>query len=582
MHSIVLPLFFSLVQPRPLLGVEFTSVPCATNDVVPLSSGPWMVSASSAQAPSLLRPPLSDRPASLDSDGWPIEDAYLIPFVATPDAADPAAFVAPGLYGAYAISFSGSASQITLAPQLNASLSNVTFDAATWTTSATLLLHPPLPGIALGFSGTRRSPGAPLGSGITHLRIVQPSGSAAFSAGLLFSPPLVASLAPFSHTRLMTFTSGASVVGFENATQPGLEVALGWADRTRFTDALWLPGLPSNPKAFGAPWEAVVLLGQQAEGRVGVWITIPVQAAGDYVEGLVQLLRDGNQFTGGRGLPEGLPIYIEHGNEVWLNGSQAAGGGPSAAYLYNKAAAIAEVAANPASALNEDGCNDAETWAYRRHLLRVAELGAAFLAGFGSASFGAQVRPALGWCQLFPVELVGLKAWYDRALAPSYGALNTIIYGVAINGYAVSGVLPGATEASILASVLQASDAQRPPRAAMAAIVAPWGVKLMTYEGALVCLPLEGDAATTGAVIQANRGAGWGNAMVHDYEANWAGAGAGGEFNFFALASQYGGDSPQMPRYQWGLLEDVANLTAAKYKAVAQIAGGGGMASSEE
>jgi hypothetical protein len=53
--------------------------------------------------------------------------------------------------------------------------------------------------------------------------------------------------------------------------------------------------------------------------------------------------------------------------QVWLNGSAAAGGGPSLAYTWNKAAAAYEVAHDPASNLNDDGVNDPVVWAYRRH-----------------------------------------------------------------------------------------------------------------------------------------------------------------------------------------------------------------------
>ena len=257
---------------------------------------------------------------------------------------------------------------------------------------------------------------------------------------------------------------------------------------------------------------------------------------------------------------------------MWLNGSQAAGGGPSAAYLFNRAAAQAEVAANPASNLNLDEINDPEAWGYRRHLRRTVQLGGAFARAFGAGSFGAIVRPALGWSQNFQAELRALGAWYDLALAPTYGHISSVIYGIAVNGYAVGGVLPGASEADIVAAVAGASDAQRAARAASAAIAAQGGLKLMTYEGALVCLPLGRDAATTGAVIAANRGAPWGAAMLRDFEANWAGVG-GAEFNLFALASQYGSDLPPFSRYQWGLMEDVHNESASKYVAAVQMAG---------
>ena len=68
-------------------------------------------------------------------------------------------------------------------------------------------------------------------------------------------------------------------------------------------------------------------------------------------------------------------------------------GGPSAAYLYNRAAAAAEVAANASSDLNIDGVNDAEIWGYRRHMRRVVEIGAIFARVFG-ADASAALRAA--------------------------------------------------------------------------------------------------------------------------------------------------------------------------------------------
>ena len=117
--------------------------------------------------------------------------------------------------------------------------------------------------------------------------------------------------------------------------------ALPWEDRALMTDAVWQPGYV-RPRAFGAPWETVILLAQESP-RVGVWINVPVEVRrpgrssyaphatlrcnaqatganatdiGSYVYQLALLLRDGNTLTGGAGIPLGAPIYVEHSNEV--------------------------------------------------------------------------------------------------------------------------------------------------------------------------------------------------------------------------------------------------------------------------
>lgn len=104
--------------------------------------------------------------------------------------------------------------------------------------------------------------------------------------------------------------------------------------------------------------------------------------------------------------------------QVWLNGSAAADGGPSLTYIWNKAAAAYEVASDPTSNLNSDGCGDPETWAYRRHARRVLEIARIFRVVFGADRMLRDVRPVLGWCQAFSHEGRAVLEW----LVAQYGA----------------------------------------------------------------------------------------------------------------------------------------------------------------
>ena len=113
-------------------------------------------------------------------------------------------------------------------------------------------------------------------------------------------------------------------------------------------------------------------------------------------------------------------------------------------------------------------------------------------------------------------------------------------------------------------------------RTASAALASAFGLRLLSYEGSMVGIPALDEAinATTATIISANRAAAYGAVLQRDFEKNWAPLG-GGEFNFFALSSQYGEDTP-VPVFQWGLAEDLGSLdTAAKYQAVCELAGGG-------
>jgi hypothetical protein len=95
---------------------------------------------------------------------------------------------------------------------------------------------------------------------------------------------------------------------------------LAWGDRCLPSDAQ----VPNNlrPGCWGLPWEWVVAVAQQT-GK-GVWVNHPVTGTGalpvnttSYAYQWATLLRDGNAATGGKGVPVGTPIYLEHSNEVW-------------------------------------------------------------------------------------------------------------------------------------------------------------------------------------------------------------------------------------------------------------------------
>ena len=530
--------------PAPLLGAEFTSVPSALCDIIPSSIGRFVIPGTSTLAP-------------VDAQGWPTADAALEVFDARPSGTppvDPLAFV-PSVYGAYSLSFVGKGT-VVVPDVLNFTLTDLAFDPVSFTTSATLTLLPPLPALAFAIAGSQRTPSSPPGSGFQRLRLLQPPTPLPCTG--LFTPQAVAAVAPFAHLRFMQWSYGYWVDNFTSPASPGAP-SIAWENRMLLSDAVWQP----RAGAAGAPWETVVLFAQRA-GK-SLWLTAPVQATDAYIHSLALLLRDGSADTGGVGVPAGCALYLEHGNEVFLNASV---GGPSATYAWNRAAAAAEVAADPASPLAR-GSSDPEVWGYRRHLLRLTQISAIVRSVFGAAA-APRIRAVLGWTMAFPAELADLLQWYEGC----FGPLPSALYGVAVNSYAVAGIVPGSTQASVLAQVRSASQANVPLRAAIAGILgAHSGLRLLSYEGALVAIPVGGSAReTTGTIIQANRAAGWGAEMVRDFAA-WGAAG-GGEFNFFALASQYGEDAPA-PVYQWGLTEDTHALNTSKLDAVRDILRGG-------
>jgi hypothetical protein len=454
--------------------------------------------------------------------------------------------VPTSVYGDYLISFSGQALITLQPPQL---VLNTTFDAATWTTSGVLTLPPDasVPGVALGFFNSKRNASAPVGSGITNLQLLQPGYSPAQAAAELFTAASAAAVAPFHHVRVMEWTRTNNVPQVYPAT-------VEWSQRRSMTDALWVDSAGGKPLAVGTPWETALLL-SRAAGNVSVWVNVPVYATGaaadnatSYIYQLATLLRDGNEFTAGAGLAPGAAIYLEHGNELWLNTS-------SLNYAWNRAAAVAEVAAG-GSPLNNDGVTDPEVWARRRHAKRLMEISAIFQAVFGSAALGSRVLPVYAWYQDYVDDAAAALAWLNT----TYGPPVSFFTGLAVNAYRVAYMPPGSTENDVLSELLAVSDASVPGRQACAALAASYGLRLMTYEGSGAPIPAGPvDAnATLATEILAARSQGAAEQQSYDYAVNWVPLG-GAEYNFYALAGQY-------DQYQWGLLEDLSNITTSKYQ----------------
>lgn len=221
MTSIVLPLFLaitlSFVRARsaapPIFGAELSFVPYGTADIVPVAPGGWSASNGSMSASALpwgtLRNP-TDEPAPIDGDGWPTCDAYIVIAIArTWASVDKTLFLAQ--YGGnFTLSFHGSVSGVVVPPQLNATISNVTFDSTSFTTSLRLMVPQPAPGayfgIVVGFYGSRRNASAPVGSGLTMLSVVpdrQLGNNEVAGASHFWGAPLRAAAAPLHHVRTM-------------------------------------------------------------------------------------------------------------------------------------------------------------------------------------------------------------------------------------------------------------------------------------------------------------------------------------------------------------------------------------------
>ena len=520
---------------RSPLGVEFVTWPLGVVDVAPFAYDAWTAANGTA--------------ATLDCDGWPTEDAYSVLFDYAPSPLDPAAFVPPGVFGAYTFRFAGKGT-VTIDP-LDAAhrIENVTFDAASWTTTGVVALDPSaVPGFAIGVFGSQRNASAAVGSGFTRMQVLQPGYTFAdVAAGAFFVRELAPALAPFGHVRTHEWS------GTNDVPLPYPATAA-WSDRRLLTDARWASGAGGKPLAVGAPWETALLL-SHAANDTSLWINVPVYATGSdpadetsFVFQLATLLRDGSAATGGRGLAAGTALFVEHGNELWLNTS-------SLVYAYNRAAAIAEVAAG-GSVLNNDGSTDPEAWARRRHAKRLHEIAAIFAAVFIGST--VEVRPVLAWFQLYSDDARAMLSWYEATFGA--GAARRTFFAYAINSYRVPVIPAGSTPADVFDALLAASDAALPSRQASAAVAADFGLLLASYEGS--GWAQAADNATLTVILEANRLPGIASCQRYDYLANWVVLPGAGAYNFYSLSSGAGLNN-------FGLAEDLLNVTAfAKYEGV--------------
>ena len=520
--------------PITTLGVEFAGWPLATRDVVPFAyGGQWTA--------------LDGSPAPTDGDGWPLCDSYTVFFDYVSSPFDQAAFVPASIWGNYTISFAGKG-DIVLNPSdiPGLRISDVSFDAAAWVTSATLILSQPnaIPGFALGVQHSQRRSSSPTNTGFTSLSIIQP-GSGDGSG--LFTPGVLSALVPFAHVRVHEWS------GTNTVPRP-YPARVEWSDRRLLTDALWASGAGGRPLAVGAPWEATLALSHEA-GDKSLWINVPVYASDEYVEALAALFAHGNASVGIRGI-SAPALYIEHGNELWLNTSSAG----SECYSWNAAAASAEVASG-GSPLNSGGCVDPEAWARRRHAKRLYEIADTFRAHF--SGLPTAIRPVFAWMQEYVDDARGALVWLEE----TYGAgAARSFYALGINAYRGPGVFPAGTPGlppfstpeDVLSSLLNTSEASVDARAASAALANEFGLKLVAYAGGGWAQPAglgtAGYNATLSAIIAFHRSEGAAEQQAYDRLINWPGE----EYNLYDLSSNYGESYAFCP----GLCEDVNHCDA--------------------
>lgn len=479
------------------------------------------------------------KPAPVDERGWPTSDAQSVMFDIRPVAAwqgpehidDPQRFQ-PDWSGVYRMSFQGQA-RVRVTEDSRCRISEPRYDAAANTTTAEVTVPKGVGLLVLAFSGTRRTPSAASGSGITQLRLLRP-GVAPGSRDT-FTPEFLRSLKPFTVLRYMDWLDTNHNPGYYG--DPGHH-ALEWSARRLPADATQ----QSDGRAYGVAWEYVV----QLANRTGkdLWINIPVAATDDYVVQLARLLK--------RSLAPGLKIYVEHSNEVWNFGFPQ--------YIYNKLAAVDEVGRG-GSPLQNDGSKDQEEWARRRHAKRLVEIGNLFRKEFGESGTGGRIRP------VYASWVINPDSYYARVLAwveKTYGPPRQLFYGIAGAAYYnAQKAPPAASPEQVLEAMRAASIANRKHLQAIQQIADRYALRHCQYEvgpdtGG-------GKVENVGNRILANRLPGMKDVVLEDAR-NWFAQG-GDLYMYFSHCSAYS-------RYGcWGLSDDIADLNTPKWQAIYQLTG---------
>lgn len=245
-----------------------------------------------------------DQGAAKDAAGWPTEDAGIVL------AVNPGSATVILQAGVYKLSFTGQAKAIGISnSSRTVTVTNQAYQAASNTTTADVTVTRGAD-LWLTFTGTRRTPGSPLGSGIADVRLLRPGHGPAD----LFNKDFLNRARGFSHVRFMQF-QGMGAQGI-NSNQDQA-----WSDRAR-------PAHATYQREDGAPLEHAVALCNTLDA--GCWIDLPLLASDDYVTKVAQLLRHGSDGTEPYTSPQahpvfpplkpGLKVYVEFVNELWNGG----------------------------------------------------------------------------------------------------------------------------------------------------------------------------------------------------------------------------------------------------------------------
>ncbi len=338
----------------------------------------------------------TNHPAPVDANGWPTSDFgdVFASFPADPLGQKPSALY-PSHFGTYNLVFNGIA-KIAFQETANVDqVINQTYNAATNTTTAQLVIGSNSTGLELLFTNTQRTATSAVNTGITNLKLLRPGY--AVGTTQVFSNEFLNAISPFSALRFVCFlnTNGNPVTT--------------WAGRTPASQ-------PSQADPRGVAWEYIIEMAN-VSGK-DIWINIPEgvdltdTTPNNYITQLATLMK--------ATLNPNIHVYVEYSNELWNFGygfSQTQA---------NLASAVAEVANSIDATLNYKSNNNQYTQAAYRVAHQVVRISQLFAAVYGSSAINNTIRPVLMAQAVNPYG-VQLQLAYINV---NFGAPSQYIYAI--------------------------------------------------------------------------------------------------------------------------------------------------------
>jgi hypothetical protein len=349
-----------------------------------------------------------------DAQGWPQADATAVIFDDGPNTtwggADTSVTIDRS--GDYHLSFQGEANPAYFTnPGGYQNAQDVSYNAATNTTTATISAPVGTNFFQLYLNNTQRTPDSPVDSGVTDIRLIQPGYDP--DTAQLFSTTYLDALAPFDTLRYM------DAIGANNYGADWAGTSLEWSQRSS-------PDQPSQVLG-SVPWEDMIQLANAT--HTNMWINIPGPASANYVLQLAELIKNGDTVDGVYypGLDPGQKVYVEWSNESW--------GGIYTPWAYNMAVTQPQLEAGN-SILDDDGADPSSAWwiggsmLLRNDMLQTEQISTIFNQVFNDPDHDT-IRPVVVWQEGGYQPYIDSLSWFES----NFGAPSQYFYGIGQANY---------------------------------------------------------------------------------------------------------------------------------------------------